>query len=107
MEPIDPAKLDIVSEFKRQLYRSPKVNKPALNHIGLWVDNIENAVEDLSKKGIQFTPGGIRLGAAGHKVAFIHPKSAVGVLVELVQAPVDVIEELSKQSFNNDITYCN
>ncbi len=64
---------------------------PTLNHIGLWVDNLEGAVEDLSAKGIVFTPGGIRKGASGHNVCFIHPKSAVGVLVELVQAPADII----------------
>jgi hypothetical protein len=36
-------------------------------------------------------------GAAGYDVAFIHPRSAVGVLVELVQAPDDVIAALSKK----------
>eukprot|EP01038_Epipyxis_sp_PR26KG_P009526 gene9526-12832_t len=71
--------------------KSPKVHIPALNHIGLWVDNLELAVEYLTSKGVIFTPGGIRTGAAGHRVAFIHPKSAVGVLVELVQAPEEVI----------------
>jgi lactoylglutathione lyase len=71
--------------------KSPKVHQPALNHIGLWVDSLENAVDELEGKGVRFTPGGIRKGAAGHNVAFIHPKSAVGVLVELVQAPDDVI----------------
>ncbi len=78
MTPIDPTK-------------SPKVHIPALNHIGLWIDDLNLAVEQLTEDGIQFTPGGIRKGAGGHNVAFIHPKSAVGVLVELVQAPADVI----------------
>ena len=62
--------------------------------MGLWIDNLEACVEELEEKGIKFTPGGIRKGASGHKVCFIHPKSAVGVLVELVQAPQDVIENL-------------
>ena len=70
---------------------TPKVHVPPLNHIGLWVDDIEAAVSDLSAKGVRFAPGGIRLGASGHKVTFIHPKSALGVLVELVQAPNNVI----------------
>ncbi|MFT7462683.1 MAG: lactoylglutathione lyase [Pseudohongiellaceae bacterium] len=85
MQPIDPDK-------------RPKVHEPALNHIGLWVDNLPVAVEWLSAQGLRFTPGGIRQGAAGHDVCFIHPKgsdaaprSAEGVLVELVQAPADVI----------------
>eukprot|EP00616_Rhizochromulina_sp_CCMP1243_P017111 CAMPEP_0118973640 /NCGR_PEP_ID=MMETSP1173-20130426/10640_1 /TAXON_ID=1034831 /ORGANISM="Rhizochromulina marina cf, Strain CCMP1243" /LENGTH=174 /DNA_ID=CAMNT_0006923323 /DNA_START=25 /DNA_END=549 /DNA_ORIENTATION=- len=79
--------------------KSPKVHVPSLNHIGLWVDDIEVAVEDLSAAGVRFTPGGIRVGASGHRVAFIHPKgseasprSGEGVLIELVEAPEDVIE---------------
>ncbi|PJZ48894.1 VOC family protein [Leptospira saintgironsiae] len=88
MEPVDPSK-------------SPKVNDPKLNHIGLWVDDIRKAVEWLSAQGVRFTPGGIRKGAGGHDVTFIHPKgneefplSGEGVLVELVQAPKEVIEAL-------------
>jgi lactoylglutathione lyase len=50
MQPIDATK-------------SPKVQTPALNHIGLWVDNIEKAVETLTAQGLVFTPGGIRKGA--------------------------------------------
>lgn len=73
--------------------KSPKVHVPALNHIGLWVDDIRQAVSHLSAQGMRFTPGGIRKGAAGHDVAFIHPKGneafplcGEGVLLELVQA---------------------
>ena len=79
--------------------KKPRVDIPSLNHIGLWVDNLEAAVSWLSSRGLRFTPGGIRPGAAGHDVCFIHPKgndefplSAEGVLVELVQAPDRVIE---------------
>ncbi|MBM9502536.1 VOC family protein [Leptospira sp. 201903071] len=81
--------------------KSPKVHEPKLNHIGLWVDDIHKAVEWLTTKGVRFTPGGIRKGAAGYDVCFIHPKGneefpycSEGVLVELVQAPSDVIEAL-------------
>ena len=81
MEPIDPS-------------RSPKVHEPKLNHIGLWVDDLPAAVAWLGAQGVRFTPGGIRKGAAGHDVCFIHPKgdaanplSGEGVLIELVQAP--------------------
>jgi len=85
MEPIDPAK-------------SPKVHEPRLNHLGLWVDDLPAAVAWLSGQGVRFAPGGIRRGAAGHDVCFIHPKgdaaaplSGEGVLIELVQAPPEVI----------------
>jgi lactoylglutathione lyase len=83
--------------------KSPKVHVPPLNHIGLWVDNLQVAVEWMTTHGkVRFTPGGIRRGAAGHDVIFIHPKcndqypvSGNGVLVELVQAPDDVIKAYS------------
>jgi lactoylglutathione lyase len=88
MEPIDPA-------------QKPKVHDPALNHIGLWIDDLPAAVAWLTGQGVRFTPGGIRRGAAGHDVCFIHPKGDVqlplsgeGVLIELVQAPPDMIVTL-------------
>lgn len=81
--------------------KRPKVHDPALNHIGLWVDNLAAAVEWLGAQGVRFTPGGIRKGAAGYDVCFIHPKGDAssplggeGVLIELVQAPADVIAAL-------------
>jgi lactoylglutathione lyase len=89
MEPIDATK-------------SPKVHEPRLNHLGLWVDDLPKAVEWLTAQGVRFTPGGIRRGAAGHDVCFIHPKgddrsprSGEGVLIELVQAPADLVARSS------------
>ena len=86
MQPIDPEK-------------RPKVHDPALNHIGLWIDDLPKAVTWLEGQGVRFTPGGIRKGAAGYDVCFIHPKGnddfpigSEGVLVELVQAPDEVIQ---------------
>jgi lactoylglutathione lyase len=74
--------------------RKPRVHEPALNHIGVWVSDLRAAVAWLSEKGVRFAPGGIRKGAAGHDVCFIHPRptaehpvSGEGVLIELVQAP--------------------
>jgi len=72
----------------------PRVDEPALNHVGLWVDDLRAAHAWLSARGVRFAPGGIRRGASGHDVCFIHPKGAPdapqggeGVLIELVQAP--------------------
>ena len=88
MTPLDPDKIR-------------KVHAPPLNHIGLWVDDLPSAVAWMADKGVRFTPGGIRKGAAGHDVTFIHPKGnesapigGAGVLIELVQAPPDVIDAL-------------
>ena len=81
MQPIDPG-------------RSPRVHQPPLNHIGLWVDDLPAAVAWLTARGVRFAPGGIRPGAAGHDICFIHPRGDAdhpvggqGVLIELVQAP--------------------
>ena len=78
--------------------KRPRVDIPALNHVGLWVDDLAAAVDWLVEQGLRFTPGGIRKGAAGYDVCFVHPKgndefplSSQGVLVELVQAPESVI----------------
>jgi lactoylglutathione lyase len=88
MQPIDPEK-------------RPKVHDPALNHVGLWVDDLAAAVAWLEKRGMRFTPGGIRKGAAGHEVCFVHPKGnqefpigGEGVLIELVQAPPEVVDAI-------------
>ena len=90
MQPIDPAK-------------SPRVHEPRLNHIGLWIDDLRAAVAWLGEQGVRFTPGGIRTGASGFDVCFIHPKgdtgaplSGEGVLIELVQAPPEVIAAMEK-----------
>ena len=79
----------------------PRVHQPSLNHIGLWVDDLPKAYAWLEEQGVRFTPGGIRKGASGHDICFIHPKGndaapigGAGVLIELVQAPGDVIEAL-------------
>jgi lactoylglutathione lyase len=80
--------------------KRPKVHEPALNHLGLWVDDLPAAVAWLTEQGVRFTPGGIRKGASGHDVCFIHPKpddahprSGEGVLIELVQAPPELIRD--------------
>ncbi len=79
--------------------KRPRVHDPALNHVGLWIDDLAAAVAWLEEQGVRFTPGGIRKGAAGYDVCFVHPKGndaapigAQGVLVELVQAPPEVRE---------------
>jgi len=88
MEPIDPS-------------AKPAVHATPLNHIGLWIDDLPKAVEWLAANGVRFAPGGIRKGAAGFDICFVHPKGSAefpvggeGVLIELVQAPAEVIAAL-------------
>ncbi len=89
MQPLDPDK-------------KPAVHTTPLNHVGLWVDDLPKAVEWMTAHGVRFAPGGIRKGAAGHDICFIHPKASdefpvggEGVLIELVQAPPEVVRALS------------
>ncbi len=85
MQPLDPDK-------------KPAVHTTPLNHVGLWIDDLSAAMQWLTAQGVRFAPGGIRKGAAGFDVCFLHPKSndafpigGEGVLIELVQAPPAVI----------------
>ncbi|WP_225783123.1 VOC family protein [Xenophilus sp. Marseille-Q4582] len=86
MQPLDPEK-------------KPAVHATPLNHVGLWIDDLPQAVNWLSAQGVRFAPGGIRRGAAGFDICFLHPKgneafpiSGEGVLIELVQAPPEVVK---------------
>ncbi len=86
MQPIDPDK-------------KPAVHATPLNHVGLWIDDLPAAVAWLGEHGVRFAPGGIRAGAAGFDICFLHPKAndefpiaGEGVLVELVQAPPAVVD---------------
>ena len=92
MQPIDPEK-------------KPAVHTTPLNHVGLWIDDLAAAVQWLSAKGVRFAPGGIRKGAAGFDVCFLHPKSneefpvsGEGVLIELVQAPPEVVGAFARMA---------
>ena len=90
MQPLDPEK-------------KPAVHATQLNHVGLWIDDLPKAVEWLSANGVRFAPGGIRKGAAGFDITFLHPKGndefpigGEGVLIELVQAPPEVVSAFAK-----------
>ena len=90
MQPIDPDK-------------KPAVHTTPLNHVGLWIDDLPAAVQWLSAQGVRFAPGGIRAGAAGFDICFLHPKgndefpiSGEGVLIELVQAPPEVVSAFGR-----------
>lgn len=56
-----------------------------IQHIALLVDDIEKTLEELKGKGIRLIDEKPRYGAGGAKIAFVHPKSTKGVLLELCQ----------------------
>lgn len=90
MQPFDPDK-------------KPRVHSPPLNHVGLWIDDLPAAMAWLQARGVRFATGGIRKGASGFDICFIHPKGneespigGEGVLIELVQAPLQVCEAFER-----------
>jgi len=58
-----------------------------LHHIALNVDDIERALEEFKQKGIMLIDEKPKAGAEGKKIAFVHPKSTRGVLLELCEGP--------------------
>lgn len=59
---------------------------PGLHHVAVEVDAIEEVLAELKAAGVPLVDESPRIGARGHKVAFLHPKALGGVLVELVEA---------------------
>jgi methylmalonyl-CoA/ethylmalonyl-CoA epimerase len=58
---------------------------PGIHHIAFEVTNIEEKIEELKGKGYQMIDETPRIGATGDKIAFLHPKSTAGILIELKQ----------------------
>jgi methylmalonyl-CoA epimerase len=57
-----------------------------LHHVSLRVPDLRAAVERLRKDGVRLVSEDIKVGAGGHRYVFVHPSSAAGVLLELVEA---------------------
>ncbi len=100
-----PFKVEVDLMQPLDIQKKPAVHTTPLNHVGLWIDDLPAAVDWLTSKGLRFAPGGIRKGAAGFDICFVHPKGnedfpygGEGVLIELVQAPVEVIKAFSALS---------
>ena len=94
-----PYKVEVDLMQPLDIEKKPAVHTTPLNHVGLWVDKLSEAVDWLGQQGVRFAPGGIRKGAAGFDICFIHPKGSEelpiggeGVLIELVQAPEEVVK---------------
>ena len=97
-----PLKVEVDLMQPLDINKKPAVHTTPLNHVGLWIDDLPAAVNWLTSQGLRFAPGGIRKGAAGFDICFVHPKgndefpiSGEGVLIELVQAPTEVIKAFS------------
>jgi methylmalonyl-CoA epimerase len=61
--------------------------RSGLHHVCVLVDDIDAALVELKARGVPLVDETPRVGAGGCRVAFVHPKGAQGVLLELKQAP--------------------
>ncbi len=102
-----PFKVEVDLMQPIDLEKKPAVHTTPLNHVGLWIDNLPKAVEWLAAQGVRLAPGGIRAGAAGFDICFLHPRgndefpiAGEGVLIELVQAPAEVITAFAAMAAN-------
>jgi len=98
-----PFKVEVDLMQPMDISKKPAVHSTPLNHVGLWIDDLPKAVQWLSANGVRFAPGGIRAGAAGFDICFLHPKAndefpiaGEGVLIEMVQAPPEVVAAFAK-----------
>ncbi len=76
LEPTDPS--SVIAKFLEK--------RSGLHHICVLVDDIEKSMAEMKAAGAQLLDEVPRIGAGGCRVAFVHPKSAAGVLLELKEA---------------------
>ena len=102
---VGPFKVEVDLMQPMDIDKKPAVHATPLNHVGLWIDDLPKAVDWLTAHGVRFAPGGIRKGAAGLDICFLHPKAndefpiaGEGVLIEMVQAPPEVVAAFAKIS---------
>ena len=104
---VHAVEVDLMQPLDAQ--KKPAVHATPLNHVGLWVDDLVQAVAWLSAQGVRFAPGGIRRGGAGFDICFVHPKGnedypvgGEGVLIEMVQAPPEVVRAFAALAGQSD-----
>jgi methylmalonyl-CoA/ethylmalonyl-CoA epimerase len=88
MFPIGEAEIELVQPTTETSGMAKYINKkgPGLHHVCFEVDDLSAALSRLKDKGIRLINEEPVIGASGRRVAFVHPKSASGVLVELVES---------------------
>ena len=88
MVPLGGSRIELLEPVSEDSVIGKFISKrgEGLHHVSLRVPNLEAAVERLRKDGIRLVTDEIKVGAGGHRYVFIHPSSAGGVLLELVEA---------------------
>lgn len=85
--PIGDTKIELLESTDKEGPIAKFIEKrgQGVQHIAYRVENIEEALEEVKRKGIRLIDEKPRKGAGGAKIAFLHPKSTFGVLIELCE----------------------
>jgi methylmalonyl-CoA epimerase len=88
MVPLGESRLELLEPISENSVIAKFIAKrgEGLHHVSLRVPNLEGAVKRLKKDGVRIVSEEIKVGAGGHRYVFVHPSSAAGVLLELVEA---------------------
>lgn len=92
--PVDRSRVELLEPTADQSAIARHIAKrgEGMHHLTFAVDNLDEMLERMEEHGVQIIGGGARPGAGGHRVAFVHPRSTGGVLVELVEQTRDGAE---------------
>jgi methylmalonyl-CoA epimerase len=88
MVPVGESRLELLEPTSENSVIAKFIAKrgEGLHHVSLRVPDLGAAVERLKKDGVRLVSEEIKVGAGGHRYVFVHPSSAGGVLLELVEA---------------------
>jgi methylmalonyl-CoA epimerase len=88
MVPVGESRLELLEPTSENSAIAKFIAKrgEGLHHISLRVPDLAVAVDQLKKGGVRLVSEEIKIGAGGHRYVFVHPSSAGGVLLELVEA---------------------
>ena len=90
MVPVGESRLELLEATSEDSTIAKFIAKrgEGLHHVCMRVPNLAAAVAKLKKDGVRLVSEEIKVGAGGHRYVFVHPSSAGGVLLELVEEPV-------------------
>jgi len=84
--PIGDASLELIAPNGNEgVKKFLEKRGPGLHHVAIEVEGLDDALVFLKSLGVPLIDESARVGAHGHKVAFVHPKATGGVLIELVE----------------------
>lgn len=88
MVPLGESRLELLEPTSEKSTIAKFIAKrgEGLHHISLRVPDLAAAVERLKREGVRLVSEEIKVGAGGHRYIFVHPSSAAGVLLELVES---------------------